>query len=102
VPSTSSRATIHERQLDAVDIFQHLNHHQSERNDAVTEPSLATRQLIQRIASRERWVWGGGFHCHGDFWKTRLEWTNYPLAEELAYHKKNAKINPLEMDLFLA
>jgi hypothetical protein len=27
-PSTSSRATIRERQLDAVDIFQHLNHHQ--------------------------------------------------------------------------
>jgi hypothetical protein len=20
---------------------------------------------------------------HRDFWKTRLEWTNYPLAEEL-------------------
>ena len=29
-----------------------------------------------------------------------LEWTNYPLAEELDYHQKKAKINPLEMDLF--
>jgi len=97
----SSRATIRKRYLDAVDIFQHPNHHQREGNVAVTEPSLAARQLIQRIAGRERWG--------GEWWLSIVQWGFLEDSGEFVHLRRNclptikvkkSKINRIEIGIY--
>ena len=57
--STSSRVSICERQLDAVEIFEHQHNHQIKSNTAVREPFFAEQHWMQRIVGQERW--GGGW-----------------------------------------
>jgi hypothetical protein len=57
---TSSRASICERQLDAVDIFEHQNNRQIKSNAAVREPSLVEQHWMQRIVGQGQGGQGGG------------------------------------------
>jgi hypothetical protein len=82
----SSRASIRERQLDAVEIFEHKNNHQIKSNAAVREPSLEELHWMQRIVGQERW--GGGFVHHQREFLDGRQWI-CPLAEELVYQKKS-------------
>ncbi len=54
----SPKVSIHEWQFDAVDNFEHQNHHQIKSNVAVTESSLAEQHLMQIIV-RQKAVGGG-------------------------------------------
>jgi len=66
----SSRGSIRERQLDAVEIFEHKNN----------------LYWMQRIVGQERW--GGGFVHHQREFLDGRQWI-CPLAEELVYQKKS-------------
>jgi hypothetical protein len=64
---TSSKASIRERQLNAVEIFEHQNNRQIKSNASVREPSLAEQRWMLTIVGQERW---GGVVAivNGNFW----------------------------------
>jgi len=81
--------SICERQLDAVEIFEHQNNNQIKSNTAVREPFLVEQHWMQRVVGQER-CGGGVGHRQWEFLDER-QWI-CPLAEEFVYQKK-AKIN---------
>ena len=64
----SSRAIIRERQLVAVEYFEHQNNRQIKSNTEVREPSSAEQHWMQRIFEQERWGGGGVAIVNGNFW----------------------------------